>query len=53
MMQLTCLRDGCHSEGPRQAAEVGPCEPHEVQQDQVQGPAPELRQTLVLMKAGR
>jgi len=29
----------CHPEGPGQAAEVGLCEPHEVQQGQVQGPA--------------
>jgi len=29
----------CHPEGPRQAQEVGPCELHEVQQGQVQGPA--------------
>ena len=29
---------GCHPEGPGQAWEVGPCEPHGVQQGQVQGP---------------
>jgi len=29
----------CHPEGPEQAGEVGPCEPHEVQQGQVQSPA--------------
>jgi len=30
---------GCHPEGPGQAQEVGLCEPHEVQQGEVQGPA--------------
>jgi len=30
----------CHPEGPGQAGEVGLCEPHEVQQGQVQGPTP-------------
>ncbi|KAK4831861.1 LOW QUALITY PROTEIN: hypothetical protein QYF61_019689 [Mycteria americana] len=29
-----------HPEGPGQAGEVGLCEPHEVQQGQVQGPSP-------------
>ena len=29
-----------HSKGPGQAGEAGPCEPHEVQQVQVQGAAP-------------
>ena len=28
------------SEGSGQAGEVGPCQPHEVQQSQAQGPAP-------------
>ncbi|GAB0190063.1 mucin-6 [Grus japonensis] len=36
------MPEGCHSEGPGQAQEVGPCEPHKVQQGQVQGPAAEL-----------
>ena len=31
-------RTGCHPEGLGQAGEVGLCEPHEVQQGQVQGP---------------
>jgi len=30
---------GCHLEGPVQAWEVGPCQHHEIQQGQVQGPA--------------
>ena len=30
----------CHLEGSGQAGEVGLCEPREVQQGQVQGPAP-------------
>jgi len=30
---------GCHTEGPGQALEVDLCEPHEVQQGHVQGPA--------------
>ncbi|GAB0178704.1 cAMP-dependent protein kinase inhibitor alpha [Grus japonensis] len=38
---------GCHPEGPGQAQEVEPCEPLEVQQGQVQGPAPVLGQPLV------
>jgi len=33
-------RAGCNPEGPGQAAEVGLCEPHEVQQGQGQAPAP-------------
>uniref|UniRef100_A0A8D0KSU2 Mitogen-activated protein kinase 15 n=1 Tax=Strix occidentalis caurina TaxID=311401 RepID=A0A8D0KSU2_STROC len=33
-----------HPEGPGQAWEVGPCEPHEVQQGQVEGPTPGLGQ---------
>ena len=33
-------RTGYYPEGPGQAREVGPCEPHEVQQGQMQGPAP-------------
>ena len=33
-------RIGCHPEEPGQAWEVAPCEQHEVQQHQVQGPAP-------------
>ena len=31
---------GCHPEGPGQASEVSPCQPHEVQQGQVQDPEP-------------
>jgi len=33
-------RTGRHPEGPGQAGEVGLCEPHEVQQGQVQGLTP-------------
>jgi len=43
-LQMTPRRMGCHPEGPGQAREVGPCEPQEVQQGQVQGPAPRLEQ---------
>jgi len=32
-------RMGCHPKRPGQAAEVGLCEPHEVQQGEVQSPA--------------
>jgi len=42
----------CHSEGPGQAGEVGLCEPHEVLQGQVQGPAPGLGQPPVSIQAG-
>ncbi|PKU46707.1 hypothetical protein llap_3024 [Limosa lapponica baueri] len=35
---------GYHPEGPGQARGAGPCEPHEVQQGQVQSPAPGLGQ---------
>ena len=30
---------GCHPKGPGEAGEMGLCEPHEIQQGQVQGPA--------------
>jgi len=38
--------------GPGQAQEVGPCEPHEVQQGQVQGPAPGLGQPPISIQEG-
>jgi len=44
--------EGYHPEGPGQAQEVGLCEPHEVQQGQVQGPAPGSGKPLVLIQAG-
>ena len=43
---------GCHPEGPRQAWEVGLCEPLEVQQGQVEGPAHGSGQTPVSVQAG-
>lgn len=39
---------GCYPEGPLQASGVVPCVPHEVQQNQVQDPAFDLRQSPVL-----
>ena len=36
---------GCHPEGPEKALEVSPCQPHEVKQGQVQGPAPTSEQS--------
>ena len=44
---------GCHPEGPEQPGEMGPCEPHEIQQSQVQGPASGLGQPLVSMMGSR
>ena len=44
---------GCHPEGPGQASEVGPCEPHEVQQGQVQGPALGSGQSQAQIRAGQ
>ncbi|KAJ7428318.1 hypothetical protein BTVI_00972 [Pitangus sulphuratus] len=41
-----------HSEGPGQDGEVGQCEPHEIQQGQMQGPTPGLGQTQALIQAG-
>jgi len=38
--------------GPGQAEEVGLCEPHEVQQGQVQGAAPGSGQTPLSIQAG-
>ena len=52
VMWLMCLKEGMPPEGPGQAWEVGPCEPHEVQQGQVQSPAPGLGQPLVSVWAG-
>lgn len=43
---------GCHSEGPEQAQEMGPCVPHGVEQSQAQGVVPGLRQPLVLHGLG-
>ena len=43
----------CHPDGARLAWEVGPCEPHEVQQGKVQGPAPGLGQPPVSIHVGR
>jgi len=43
---------GCHPEGPGQAQEVGLCEPHEVQQGQVQGAAHGSGQSPVSIQAG-
>ena len=45
-------RIGCHPEGPGEAWEVGLCEPHELQQGQVQGPAHQSEQPLVSIQAG-
>ena len=45
-------RTGYHPEGPGQAQEMGLCEPHEVQQDQMQGPAPGSGQPLLSVQAG-
>ena len=44
---------GCHPEGPGQAWEVGPCKPHEIQQDQVQGPAHGSGQSQAQIQAGQ
>ena len=52
VVQLTCQRTRRHPEGPGQAGEVGLCEPHEVQQGQVQGPAPGSGQSLLSVQAG-
>lgn len=38
VVRSTGLRAGIHPQGPGQAAEVGPCEPQEVQQGQAPGP---------------
>jgi len=43
---------GCHPEGPGQAWEGGVCEPHEVQQSQVQGPTPGSGQSQAQIQAG-
>lgn len=43
VVQSTCWRE-VNQEGPQQACEMGPCEPHEVQQDQVEVPATGLGQ---------
>ena len=43
----------CHPEGPGQAGKVGPCEPHEVQQGQVQGPAHGSGQSQAQIQAGQ
>jgi len=40
------------SRGTGPAGEAGACEPHEVQQGQVHGPASELGQALVSIQAG-
>ena len=45
-------RMGCHPKRPGQAGEVDLHEPHEVQQGQVQGPAPGLGQPSVSIQAG-
>ena len=50
-MQWRAWGTGCHLEGPGQAGDVGPCEPHEVQQDQEQGPAPGLGQAPLSVQA--
>jgi len=43
---------GCHQEAPGQDSEVDLCEPHEVQQGQVQVTAHGLRQSQVQIQAG-
>ena len=43
---------GPHSEGPRQAGELGLCEPHEVHKGQVQGPARGSGQPQTQVQAG-
>ena len=43
---------GCHPEGPRQAGEVGPGEPHEVQQIQTKDFASRLRDSPLLIQTG-
>jgi len=53
VVQLTCWREGMLSERPWQAWEVGLCEPHEVQQGQVQGPAYGLGQSQSKIEARR
>jgi len=45
-------RMGCHPKRPGQAGEVDLHEPHEVQQGQMQGPAPGSGQPSVLIQAG-
>lgn len=39
------LKAECHQEVPWQPSEVGPGEPHEAQQSQVQSLSPEFRQS--------
>ncbi|PKU43420.1 rna-directed dna polymerase from mobile element jockey-like [Limosa lapponica baueri] len=43
----------CHPEGPGQALEVGPCQHHEVQPGQVQGPAPGSGQCQAQIQVGQ
>ena len=47
VVQLTTAADsrgkGCHPEGLGQTWEVGPCQPHEARQGQMQGPTPGVR----------
>ena len=53
VVQLTHLRDGMSSRGTwtsLRSGKAGLCEPHEVQQDQVQGPAPGSGQPLTLSR---
>ena len=45
-------RTGCHPEAPRQAWEMGLCEPRKVQQGQVQGPASRSGQCPLSIQAG-
>ena len=50
--KLNARRKGCHPEGPWRAWWEGPCEPHEGQQGQVQGPASGSGQWPVSIQAG-
>lgn len=43
---------GCHPEKPGQAPEVSPCEPYEIEQGQVEGPACGSGQAPVSIQAG-
>jgi len=50
--EVDAQRMGCHPEGPGQPQEVGMFEPREVQQGQVQDPAPGSRQPPLSIQAG-
>lgn len=46
-----CWGKEYHAEGTWQVWGMGPCEPHDIQQDQVQGLAPRSQQSLTLVQA--